>query len=126
MATTFGANFVTFNDGSVQDKSTNLYALGVESYWQNKTSERALATTYTNSTGSPIMVMVYNNFSASNALVMRIDSSGVSNDFGLGYNGDAVGAPGFSIIVPIGATYSLPYTYWSFAQWWELRIGFTI
>jgi len=126
MATTLGADFVTFNDGSVQYKSTDLYALGVESSWQNKTSERALATTYTNSTGSPIMVMVYNNFSASNALVMRIDSFGVSNDFGLGYNGDAVGAPGFCIIVPVGATYSLPYTFWPFAGWWELSIGYTI
>ena len=117
MTTTLSGTTLTFNDGSTQTTTTNSFAPGVGQSWTNVTSSRALATTYTNSTGRPIMVSIYNNFSPSNALVLTIGSTGTLD---LGFNG-SYGAPGLVAIIPTGSTYSLPYTYWSFAGWWELR-----
>lgn len=124
MATRLSASLATFNDGSQQAISTNSYALGVGQTWTNVTSSRALTTVYTNSTGRPIMVAITNYFSTSNALVMNIDSFGVqaviSSAFNTG-NGASVGSPHFCVVIPIGATYTLPYTFWPFEYWWELR-----
>ncbi len=122
MATILSGSLATFSDSSQQAVSTDSFALGVTGpgvgqSWVNVTSNRALATTYTNSTGRPIMVSIYNNFNSSNALVLTIGSTGTLDQ---GFNGSN-GAPGFVAIIPTGSTYSLPYTYWSFAGWWELR-----
>ena len=124
MATTLSASLATFNDGSQQAISTNFYALSVMSAWNDVTSSRALQTVYTNSTGRPIMVAITNYFSTSNALVMNIDSFGVqaviSSSFNTG-GGGSVGSPSFCVVIPIGATYTLPYSFWPFEYWWELR-----
>lgn len=124
MATRLSASLATFNDGSQQAISTNSYALGVGQTWTNVTSSRALATVYTNSTGRPIMVAITNHRSTSNALVMNIDSFGVlaviSSAFNTG-GGGTVGSPSFCVVIPIGATYTLPYTFWPFEYWWELK-----
>ena len=124
MATTLSGSLATFSDGSQQAISTNSYALGIESAWYNVTSSRALATVYTNSTGRPIMVAITNYFSTSNALVMNIDSFGVLATISSAFNtggGGTVGSPSFCVVIPIGATYTLPYTFWPFEYWWELR-----
>ncbi len=124
MATRLSASLATFNDSSQQAVSTNSYALGVGQSWTNVTSSRALATTYTNSTGRPIMVAITNYFSQSNALVLNVDSFGVTAVFSSAFNtggGGTVGSPNLCVVVPIGATYILPNTPWPFEYWWELR-----
>jgi|688.fasta_scaffold1409871_1 hypothetical protein len=124
MATRLSASLATFNDSSQQAVSTNSYALGVGQSWTNVTSSRALATTYTNSTGRPIMVSITNYFSTSNALVLNVDSFGVTAQFSSAFNtggGGTVGSPNFCVVIPIGATYIVPNTFWPFEYWWELR-----
>lgn len=124
MATTLSGGLATFSDGSQQAISTNSYALGVMSAWNDVTSSRALQTVYTNSTGRPIMVAITNYFSASNALVMNIDSFGVQAVISSAFNasgGGPVGSPSFCVVIPIGATYTLPNPFWAFEYWWELR-----
>jgi hypothetical protein len=127
MATRLSASLATFNDGSQQAVSTNSYALGVGQTWQNMLSptvQRALATTYTNSTGRPIMVALTNYFSTSNALVLNVDSFGVTAVFSSAFNtggGGTVGSPNLCVVIPIGATYIIPNTFWPIEYWWELR-----
>ena len=124
MATTISGSLATFSDGSQQAISTNFYALSVMSAWNDVTSSRALATVYTNSTGRPIMVAITNHRSISNALVLNIDSFGVLATISSAFNtggGGTVGSPSFCVVIPIGATYTLPYTFWPFEYWWELR-----
>jgi hypothetical protein len=129
MPTILSGSLATFNDGSQQAISTDSYALGVTGpgvgqSWVNVTSNRALQTVYTNSTGRPIMLAITNYFSQSNALVVRVDSFGEVRDFGSAFNtggGGTVGSPAFCIVIPIGATYTLPYSFWAFEYWWELR-----
>ena len=124
MATTLSGGIATFSDGSQQAISTNFYALSVMSAWNDVTSSRALLTVYTNSTGRPIMVAITNHRSISNALVMNIDSFGVLATISSAFNtggGGTVGSPSFCVVIPIGATYTLPYTFWPFEYWWELR-----
>jgi hypothetical protein len=127
MPTTLTSSQIIFNDNSRQVLTTNLYALGAEgnTYWHDVTSSRALGTTYTNTTGMPLMVLLTNNFSPSNALVLRVIYYGVQVEFGVSTNG-GYGSPGFCIIIPVAATYSLPYTFWSFSHWWELRSDFEV
>ena len=123
MATTISGSLATFSDGSQQAISTNFYALSVMSAWNDVTSSRALATVYTNSTGRPIMVAITNHRSISNALVLNIDSFGVLATISSAFNTGShpVGSPSFCVVIPIGATYTLPYTFWPFEYWWELR-----
>ena len=120
MATRLSGSLATFNDGSQQAISTNSYALGIESAWYNVTSERALVTTYTNSTGRPIMVAITTTPSYSVALVLRINSFGASVDLDAGFNGSE-GSPGFCVVIPIGAEYSIPIPNYAFSRWFELR-----
>jgi hypothetical protein len=124
MPTTLSGSFATFNDNSQQAISTNSYALGVGQTWTNVTSSRALQTVYTNSTGRPIMVAITNYFSTSNALVLNVDSFGVTAVFSSAFNtgnGASVGSPNLCVVIPIGATYTLPYSFWAFEYFWELR-----
>jgi hypothetical protein len=129
MATILSGSLATFSDSSQQAVSTDSFALGVTGpgvgqSWVNVTSNRALATTYTNSTGRPIMVAITNYFSQSNALVLNVDSFGVTAQFSSAFNtggGGTVGSPNLCVVIPIGATYIVPNTFWPFEYWWELR-----
>ena len=120
MSTRLSGSLATFSDGFAQDKTTNSYALGVGQTWQNVTASRGLITTYTNSTGRPIMVAITTTPGPSVALVLRINSFGASVDLSAGYNSQD-GSPGFCVVIPIGAVYSIPNTNWPFSRWWELR-----
>jgi hypothetical protein len=128
MSTRLSASLATFNDGFAQDKSTNSYALGVGQTWQNmlvgSPPPRALLTTYTNSTGRPIMVAITTTPNFSVALVLRINSFGNSVDLDAGFNagGSATdGSPGFCVVIPIGAEYSVPINNYPISRWFELR-----
>jgi hypothetical protein len=129
MSTRLSASLATFNDGFAQDKSTKEYALGVTGpgvgqSWVNVIGTRALVTTYTNSTGRPIMVAITTTPGPSVALVLRINSFGNSVDLDAGFNagGSAVdGSPGFCVVIPIGAEYSVPISNYPISRWFELR-----
>ena len=122
MATTLSGSLATFSDGFAQDKSTNSYALGVMSAWNDVTSSRALVTTYTNSTGRPIMVAITTTPGVTVALVLRINSFGAIVDLDTSYNSAHTdGSPGYCVVIPIGAVYSIPYSNWPFSRWFELR-----
>ena len=122
MATTLSGSLATFSDGFAQDKTTNSYALGVGQTWQNVTASRGLITTYTNSTGRPIMVAITTTPGVSVALVLRINSFGASVDLDTSYNSAHTdGSPGFCVVIPIGAVYSIPASNWPFSRWFELR-----
>ena len=122
MATTLSGSLATFSDGFAQDKTTNSYALGVGQTWQNVTASRGLITTYTNSTGRPIMVAITTTPGITVALVLRINSFGDIVDLDTSYNAaHADGSPGYCVVIPIGAVYSIPYTNWPFSRWFELR-----
>jgi len=125
MSTRLSASLATFNDGSAQDKSTKEYALGVTGpgvgqSWVNVIGTRALLTTYTNSTGRPIMVAITTTPGPSVALVLRINSFGDSVDLDAGFNGGD-GSPGFCVVIPIGAVYSVPISNYPISRWFELR-----
>ena len=89
--------------------------------WQNLTSSRSLATTYTNSTGRTIMIAVEQNAGTTggyggaisiNSVVMPQNYS-YSNNFG--YKTSMV------YLVPAGATYSCASSATSLTSWFELR-----
>ena len=122
MATTLSASLATFSDGFAQNTTTNSYPLGVGQTWQNVTASRGLITTYTNSTGRPIMVAITTTPGVSVALVLRINSFGASVDLDTSYNSAHTdGSPGFCVVIPIGAVYSIPASNWPFSRWFELR-----
>ena len=125
MSTRLSASLATFSDGFAQDKSTKEYALGVTGpgvgqSWVNVTASRQLITTYTNSTGRPIMVAITTTPGPSVALVLRINSFGASVDLDAGYNSQE-GSPGFCVVIPIGAVYSVPISNYPVSRWFELR-----
>ena len=100
--------------------------IGVGQTWQDFTSSRALATTYTNSTGKPIQ------------LTITLYPTGAGNQYGFVLiNGTNIGLVGqvsgsaaatyygslISIVVPDGATYRLNTGLGTVLiySWWELR-----
>ena len=96
--------------------------LGAGQTWQNVASSRALATTYTNSTGRPIQV---------SASIVHNSSGGVSNFlvdgnivavFANNMTGTNIVTP-YTIIVPAGSTYRINQTVATISifSWWELR-----
>jgi hypothetical protein len=105
--------------------SAALPAIGVGQTWQDLTGSRALATTYTNSSGKPIMVQVtvQSNSSGQVDLTSIVAGTTISNQ--LPY----VAASGFraftTFIVPNGSTYSITTTGSSatpsLSRWTELR-----
>lgn len=99
--------------------------VGISQTWQNMTASRALATTYTNSTGVPIAVEVTLMSVTSGQLSITPTVDGVS----LGQTIYPAGASGFAFsrafIVPPGSTYSIgtdsSSATPSLSRWVELR-----
>lgn len=88
--------------------------------WQALTGSRALATTYTNTSGREIEVNVETTTTAANpGLVMTVSGVEVR-----GYN-PTTGTPGFPMFlvarIPAGATYSVSSTGQSLSYWAEKR-----
>jgi hypothetical protein len=82
---------------------------GVGQVWADKQSVRALSTTYTNSTGKPIEVSVGGYSGGSGGGYMSCTINGVAVPFVSWYS--AGGSYPFigTIIVPVGATYSVSF-----------------
>lgn len=120
-----GTNGITFNNSSTQAQSAGLGTSATAQTWQVLTGSRALATTYTNSTGYPIMVCVSAGTSGSSGnhyLNAYINSTLIAFQviFAAGNSTCQL-----SIIVPNGATYSFDVTNSSgttnLSLWSELR-----
>jgi hypothetical protein len=76
--------------------------IGGTQTWQDVTASRVVGTTYTNSTGRPIEVAVtYTNDTANKVTGLTINGVAV---YASGV-GTANAASGFSLVVPVGATY---------------------
>lgn len=101
--------------------ATESQVIGVGQTWQDVTASRAIATTYTNSTGKPIEVSFF-GASSSNSTRFNFYINGVIMGGALNTSGAPVGAT-MSFIVPNGATYKIQIdggTGYIF-QWSELR-----
>ena len=117
MSATLGNGNITFGDGTTQ--STLASMLGMGQSWQDVTSSRACATTYTNSTGKPIFVNIGWEANQTNAYATL-------------YIGGIVACYSFMDtyarlhlrgIVPNGSTYSVTSTQTNLtnSHWCELR-----
>lgn len=99
---------------------TNLPAIGVGQTWQDVTASRALATTYTNSTGKPILVIVSvqhgTNTGTCNVTVGGIVVSLFETN--ISYAGSMKFCQSF--IVPNSTTYSVSANQ-TLLKWTELR-----
>lgn len=98
--------------------TNNLPLLGYDQTWQDVTASRALSTTYTNSTGKPIVIHVNTvSSSGSTTAVLTVDDVVVSS---MRQDGDGACNIGITMIIPVGATYSLASNV-SILKWSELR-----
>lgn len=96
--------------------------LGVGQTWQNLTGSRALATTYTNSTGKPIMVAVYCSGSPNDGNFSATVGGVQLGRQGFGAIASGVSFATITFIVPDGATYRADNTGGaSLNSWSELR-----
>lgn len=96
--------------------------IGESQTWQNVTASRALATTYTNSTGKQIQVAVSVVHNASGgASAFLVDGNTIAG-FANNMTGTNFVSP-YIIIIPDGATYRVNQTSGTAAisTWWELR-----
>lgn len=98
-------------------------SLGVGQSWQDMTTSRALATTYTNTTGKPIQVSVF--ATGANATTTALGTTVASAPAIFG-NPAALAAGGIStgpVIIPAGSTYSVAVNVGSASlfRWMELR-----
>ena len=114
----FGSNHI-YGDG------TNIYTssagLGINQSWYDLTSSRALATTYTNNSGSPIQIMVSLSDTVGFNPSMSVVVNGV-NICNLAYDqGGAFGTAIAQCVIPNGATYSVTATNGTLSKWSELR-----
>ena len=105
--------------------ATSSGSIGNGQTWQNLTASRALATTYTNSTGRSIAIQVSANSGASGVVTLTMVIAGVT--FPTNQNQTASGGTQSSYrdaIIPSGATYIITTTGTSVATlalWVELR-----
>ena len=103
---------------AAQAKVLNDQAFGVGQTWQDVTSSRSSAATYTNNTGRPIVATVSVNDSGSVSPVTVV-VGGVTiiniEDFG------ALGTIPITFVVPIGATYRFNSNSNPIRAWAELR-----
>jgi hypothetical protein len=122
-----GVNGLTFNNGSTQAQSAGLGSSATPQTWQNMTASRALATSYTNSTGYPIMISIVFNAAAGVAgnRAINIYINGVQVYFFGWYSTTGNNSPAGTIIIPNGATYSCDgagsNVTETLSTWWELR-----
>jgi hypothetical protein len=116
----------TIGDNSTKIATTAFVAanagggLGYGQTWQNMTGSRALATTYTNSTGKPIQLIVGCSSSVAAGVLLSING-GTGIQGTASSAGNSITAP--NAIIPSGATYAVTITGGSASSlsWWELR-----
>lgn len=87
--------------------------------WQDVTASRAVATTYTNSTGKPIMVFIRGQTSSSGGYFTITVNGTTIGSTTQGYTGNAFNSASF--IVPNGQTYSITASVNTLSLWTELR-----
>jgi hypothetical protein len=86
--------------------------------WSNQSSNRALSTTYTNSTSAPIMVSFWGtSASGSENIYVTVNGNTITAATAI-YN---VTSGNCSFIVPLGNTYSIAFASPSTWYWYELR-----
>ena len=111
-----GTNGITFPSGTT---ATGILGNSSQTY-QNVTSTRVNGTTYTNSTNAPILVLLVASDASGQALNMVLTVGGVTLTTISG--SPAATSREFTVIVPIGATYSASWNASAtFNAWWELR-----
>jgi hypothetical protein len=96
--------------------TTAVIPLGVEQTWQNVIASRAVATTYTNTTGRPIYLQVSTISTGDTTVSVTINGLLIP----LGRNSVSGGQPFGSILIPAGATYNVTNS-GSLGTWFELR-----
>lgn len=89
--------------------------------YQNVTASRLNGTVYTNTTTAPIQVTIRGGDNGGQPLTLTITVNGTATAIDqLGFPAGGQGI--WSIIVPVGQTYSATWnTSANFQQWWELR-----
>jgi hypothetical protein len=123
VAPSTSGNLLTSN-GTTWTSAAPAFALGVGQSWQDVTSSRALATTYTNNTGKPIMLIAYAQRNAVSTSVMTITINGsLVITFVTGTNSDGGNSAAGSIVIPNGDTYQLNQGSEALTTYkiWELR-----
>jgi hypothetical protein len=98
--------------------------VGIGQTWQALTGSRALAVTYTNSTGKPITVHLYVARDTWSTAAVRIYINGVGGPlFNYNTNSGGGNAAVGSIVVPNGSTYRVEIASEPcyIREWWELR-----
>jgi|LakMenE18May11ns_1017448.scaffolds.fasta_scaffold9942200_3 hypothetical protein len=112
-------NAVQFGDSSVQTAA----AIGHGQTWQNVTSSRASAVTYTNTTGRPIMVVISMASGTVNGSVNLMVNGAIVSYANWSHNmGSISSGKTLVAIVPSGSTYRLNVVdVWSLSYWNELR-----
>jgi len=121
VAPSTSGNILTSN-GTTWTSATPAGGLGVSQTWQNVTSSRALATTYTNNTGKPIQVAISaGNGTSSNTMTVTCNSLAILTAKVV-YSAEGGNVP-FTFIVPNLGTYSIAQSGSSgtIATWYELR-----
>lgn len=96
-------------NGTVQSLA-NIASIGITQTWQDLTASRALATTYTNTSGRPIHVSVTGVSSAVASIAITFNINGVSQGSQTTYANGAGHYSWQSFIIPPGATYSVAMT----------------
>ena len=116
----FQSNGTTVATVSSSGFSSNSLLGNANQTYQNVTASRTNGTTYTNSTGAPILVLLVASDASSQALNMVLTVGGVTLTT---ISGSPAATPReFTVIVPVGATYSASWNASAtFNAWWELR-----
>jgi len=108
--------------GAWQQVMTSATSLGVNQTWQDVTGSRALATTYTNSTGRPIALSITATAGTTVNSFWTLSINGVATAQSTQvYSASAV-CTLQQFIIPAGATYALTVNGTApINKWWELR-----
>ena len=113
-----GTVLLSNGDGSAL---TGISSLGVGQTWTNVTSSRAIATTYTNTTGKPIFVVISCTGNGVNGLFgVQVGGSTIMFSPSTASNGHWSSV---SFVVPNGSTYATNQqgANVTLGLWWELR-----
>lgn len=89
--------------------------------WQDVTSSRALATTYTNSNSYPIMISVYSGATGVQDITIYVGGVVVYRFNSSWDGGSAYGVGAGTLIIPAGATYKVDMAYGGLSKWFELK-----
>ena len=91
-------------------------SLGYGQTWQNVAGSRVLATTYYNTTGKPIFLQVSTIAGVDSSIIVTINGLSMT----IGRNSVPGGQPFGSILIPVGASYSVANS-GALGTWLELR-----